>query len=65
MKATDSTTPTADKFLKLPTVSNCTGTSKSTIYAGVAAGTFPKPVKVGRASRWRLSDINRWMDEQG
>jgi len=56
--------PTADKFEKLPAVSDRTGASKSTIYAAIAAGTFPKPVKVGRASRWRLSEIIKWMDDQ-
>lgn len=26
------------------------------------AGTLPSPVKIGRAVRWRASDINAWMD---
>lgn len=31
--------------------------AKSTWYEGIAAGRYPKPVKLGRASAWRRADI--------
>ena len=36
--------------------------SRSSIYAGVAAGTFPAPVRIGaRAVAWRLADVSSWV----
>lgn len=54
-----------DRFLKLPAVVDRSGLSKSEIYRRIAAGTFPRPVKLGeRAARWRESSISRWQAEQ-
>lgn len=37
--------------------------SKSTIWRRVAAGTFPKPVKLSeRVTAWRAEDIRAWLD---
>lgn len=38
-----------------------TGFSAKHIYYLINEGKFPAPVKIGRASLWRLSDINRWL----
>ncbi|MGC9386440.1 MAG: helix-turn-helix transcriptional regulator [Hydrogenovibrio sp.] len=45
--------------------------SRSTIYRKIKPNakqydpTFPKPIKVGqKAIRWRLSDVEKWLDEQ-
>ncbi len=37
--------------------------SKSTWWAGVADGRFPKPIKIGRVSLWKASDIYRLMEK--
>ena len=39
-----------------------TGFSAKHVYHLINKGKFPAPVKIGRASLWRLSDINRWLD---
>ncbi len=39
-----------------------TGFSAKHIYHLINEGKFPAPVKIGRASLWRLSDINAWLD---
>ena len=39
-----------------------TGFSAKHIYHLINEDKFPAPVKIGRASLWRLSDINRWLD---
>ena len=39
-----------------------TGFSATHIYHLINEGNFPKPIKIGRASLWRLSDINCWID---
>jgi len=37
---------------------------RSFIYAAIASGQFPRPLKLGRASRWLESDIDRWLNER-
>ena len=39
-----------------------TGFSAKHIYHLINEGKFPRPLKIGRASLWRLSEINRWLD---
>lgn len=39
-----------------------TGFSAKHIYHLINQDKFPAPVKIGRASLWRLSDINRWLE---
>lgn len=50
---------------RLETVSNMTGLSKSSIYAAMAEGTFPRSVKLGkRAVGWRIGDIQAWLNSR-
>ena len=52
-------------FLRLPQVKQSTGLSKSTIYARIAEGTFPKQIPIGpRLVVWVESDIQNWIAEQ-
>lgn len=40
-----------------------TGLRRSAIYAAVARGDFPKPVKLGpRASAWLSDEIHAWLE---
>jgi prophage regulatory protein len=42
-----------------------TGLSRSTIYAMVALGTFPKPIQLGaRAVGWPESEITAWLERR-
>lgn len=43
-----------------------TGLSRSTIYARIAAGTFPSPINLGggRAVGWLASDIDNWIQHR-
>jgi prophage regulatory protein len=51
----------SDPLLRLPEVIRETGRSRTRIYVDIAAGHFPKPLKIGpRAVAWRSSDIERW-----
>lgn len=53
------------KLLRLPSTMERTGLGKSSIYAGVKAGTFPAPVRLSaRAVAWRETDIDRWINER-
>ena len=47
-----------EAIVRLPQVKAMTGLSRSTIYENVAAGRFPKQIKLTRhAVGWRLGDI--------
>lgn len=54
-----------ERLIRLPEVTNRVGFQKSTIWARIKDGTFPKPYKLGaRISAWKLSEINTWIEEQ-
>jgi prophage regulatory protein len=49
-------------FLRLPEVLQLIPVSKSTWWAGVKTGRFPKPVKLGeRITAWRAEDIQAFI----
>lgn len=49
-----------ERYLKLPQVLAIVPVSRSTWYRGIQQGIYPRAVKVShRASAWRLSDVNR------
>tara|TARA_R110000765_G_scaffold37473_1_gene83006 strand:+ start:487 stop:675 length:189 start_codon:yes stop_codon:yes gene_type:complete len=53
------------KFIRLPSVKSQTGKTTSRIYAEMAEGTFPKPVKIGpRAVAWLQSEIDAWIESK-
>ncbi len=39
-----------------------TGFSAKHIYHLINEDKFPAPIKIGRASLWRLSEINQWLE---
>ncbi len=49
-------------LLKLDEVKKRTALSRSSIYAKVAAGTFPRPVKQGSSSVWVDTEVQAWID---
>lgn len=56
--ATDSN----DRILRIGTVLDRTGLSRSTLYRKIENGTFPRQVRIStRCAGWRESAINAWM----
>lgn len=52
------------QLLRLPSVENKTGLSKSEIYRRIKAGTFPMPIKLGaRAVAWPAAQIDAWVND--
>jgi len=50
------------RILRRRAVEQIVGLSRSTIYAMMSEGRFPKPIQLGRrAVGWRESDINDWL----
>ncbi|RYG92283.1 AlpA family transcriptional regulator [Loktanella sp. IMCC34160] len=55
-----------DKLRRRPWVEEATGLSRSSIYAAMKDGTFPKPVQIGkRAVAWSEADIAEWIASLG
>lgn len=51
-----------DRILRLPTVLNRTGLSRSTLYRKMGNGSFPKNVAIStRCTGWRESAVNVWI----
>ena len=65
MAAKTTLTQPGHKFIKLPPVEQITGMSCSEIYRRIAAGTFPKQIKLGPKSVvWIESEVLAWCDER-
>jgi prophage regulatory protein len=51
-----------ERILRLKSVLERTGLSRSTLYRKVQARTFPKPLKISeRCIGWRESDVESWL----
>ena len=51
-----------DRILRLKTVLERTGLSRSTLYRKIADGSFPRQIAIStRCAGWRESSVNRWM----
>lgn len=52
-------------LIRLPAVKAQTGIARTQIYAGIAAGTFPKPVRLGaRTVAWLQGEITAWIADR-
>jgi prophage regulatory protein len=55
-------TNATDRIIRLRTVLDRTGLSRSTVYRKIAEGTFPSQVRISvHGAGWRESAINRWI----
>lgn len=53
---------TADRIIRLRTVLDRTGLSRTTLYRKMGEGTFPKNLKISvHGAGWRESAINKWI----
>lgn len=51
-----------ERIIRIKTVQDRTGLSRSTIYRKIAEGTFPRQQKLGvHGAGWHESAINRWV----
>jgi prophage regulatory protein len=51
-----------DRIVRVPEAVALTGLSRSTIYAAVKDGRFPKPVRLSlKAVGWRAAVLNAWL----
>jgi prophage regulatory protein len=53
------------QMMRRSSVEIMTALSRSTIYAMMARGEFPQPIKLGvKAVAWRESDITAWLSSR-
>jgi prophage regulatory protein len=53
-------------MLTLAEVVEKTHFKRSTIYQMIQNNKFPKPIKLGgRKARWRIEDVNDWLEKKG
>lgn len=56
------TLDTSDRILRIKTVLQLTGLSRSTLYRKIQRGEFPRQIKLSeRCAGWRQSAISAWM----
>ena len=54
-----------ERIIRLPQVKAFTGLGRTSIYAGMKDGTFPKSILLGAKSvGWVESEINAWIAER-
>ncbi|HCM62118.1 MAG TPA: hypothetical protein DIT05_06170 [Morganella sp. (in: Bacteria)] len=52
-----------DQFVDIKFITHLTGLSDKWFYKLIKDGEFPKPIKLGRSSRWLKSEIENWLQE--
>lgn len=56
---------TEHKFIRMPSLKQKVGLSRSQIYRLIQQDQFPKPVKIGsKVSVWLDSEVEKWMSDQ-
>lgn len=58
------TSPSHFQLVDMKYITSLTGMTDKWFYALIKRGTFPKPIKLGRSSRWCLTDIEKWINAQ-
>lgn len=53
-----------DQFVDIKFITRLTGLSDKWFYKLIKDGEFPKPIKLGRSSRWLKSEIENWLQER-
>ena len=53
-----------DPLVDMVFITTYTGITDKWFYKLISEGLFPKPVKLGRSSRWFRSEVESWMRER-
>ncbi|HEB1788356.1 TPA: AlpA family phage regulatory protein [Escherichia albertii] len=53
-----------DKLVNMAFITTFTGLTDKWFYKLISEGKFPKPIKLGRSSRWRESEVRHWLTER-
>ncbi|MEQ5679573.1 helix-turn-helix transcriptional regulator [Providencia rettgeri] len=50
-----------DQFVDMKFITHLTGLTDKWFYKLIQDGEFPKPIKLGRSSRWLKSEVEQWL----
>ncbi|HAT3724451.1 TPA: AlpA family transcriptional regulator [Citrobacter koseri] len=53
-----------DPLIDMTFITTYTGMTDKWFYKLISDGLFPKPVKLGRSSRWFRSEVEAWMQQR-
>lgn len=53
-----------DKLVDMIFITEFTGLSNKWFYKLIQEGEFPRPIKLGRSSRWLQSEIEKWVQQR-
>ena len=53
-----------DEFIDMKFITRLTGLSDKWFYKLIKDGLFPKPIKLGRCSRWKKSEVELWLQQR-
>ncbi|MFZ5273727.1 helix-turn-helix transcriptional regulator [Enterobacter asburiae] len=54
----------SDKMVDMAFITEFTGLSDKWFYKLIQDGVFPKPIKMGRSSRWLKSEVESWVRQR-
>ncbi len=53
-----------DPLIDMNYITSFTGMTDKWFYKLISEGHFPKPIKLGRSSRWYKSEVEQWMQQR-
>lgn len=53
-----------DQLVDMRFITKLTGLTDKWFYKLIKDGLFPKPIKLGRSSRWKQSEIEGWLQQR-
>ncbi|HCE8851229.1 AlpA family transcriptional regulator [Kluyvera cryocrescens] len=53
-----------DPLIDMTFITNFSGMTDKWFYRLISEGQFPKPIKLGRSSRWRKSEVEAWLQQR-
>ncbi|MBA0204417.1 helix-turn-helix transcriptional regulator [Pectobacterium aroidearum] len=53
-----------DQFVDMAFITKLTGLTDKWFYKLIKDGLFPKPIKLGRSSRWLQSEVEIWLQQR-
>lgn len=67
MNTTNTTTVLSlldEPLVDMKEITKLTGLTDKWFYKLIQEGQFPKPIKLGRSSRWQKSEVEAWLQER-
>ncbi|MGG6166417.1 helix-turn-helix transcriptional regulator [Pantoea allii] len=53
-----------DQLIDMTFITSYSGMTDKWFYKLIQQGRFPKPIKMGRSSRWLKSEVEEWLAKQ-